>query len=361
LILFAIALPGRFAAWCAAAIERLAALHGGDVVSIDWPPVNRLLGLEAAASSLEEVARALIDGADHIVLLARQPDEKLRQALADGNARFLLALDDPCAAAADLLGETGTDPRTAVRAIATSCPMVMPFGELPGALRLHADAARSDPSGALGAIAAHFGIAVDPAEIATIAAELATLAAAAAPPGGETAAHRLSAAEGKMLDGALAGYQRWFRGDRLDQLIWTRELFHRFGDDRAPTAPVDVAGSGPVLVFGPYVHLPAGAWSARIVLGFSPETAPFSFLVDVYTDRQLAVVTLQPGPNRVHTADLNFSLPAPSGTGVEVRLLVTSETASGRIAFGRVVLQPLGAPRPDAAAGSEDFASVLEL
>ena len=28
---------------------------------------------------------------------------------------------------------------------------------------------------------------------------------------------------------------------------------------------------------------------------------------------------------------------------------------------GRVVLQPLGTPRPDAAAGSEDFASVLEL
>ena len=62
------------------------------------------------------------DPADHIVIGLRQPDLRLRQVLLEGNTPFLLALDDPCAAAADIIADVAVEPHTAVRAVASHLP-----------------------------------------------------------------------------------------------------------------------------------------------------------------------------------------------------------------------------------------------
>jgi hypothetical protein len=361
-ILLSVALPGRFAQWCDAVMVRLAGRLGGAVASETWPPLDQMFGFGAGSSTLDALGRLMIgSSAQHLVIGARQPDERLRQALAARNVPFLLALDDPRDAAADILGETGADPRIVVRAVANSCPLVMQFDGLPGVLALHADHGRSDPAAAVSAIAAHFGIAVGAREIAAIVQELAPLAAGQSSGQRPAPADLLPAAAGKMLEGALAGYRRCFRDGRLDQIVWTRDLFYLAADGTSPSAPVEVAGGARVLIYGPYIHLPPGSWSAQVILGFSPETTRSRFLVDVYADGQLACTTFQPGATGVYSADMSFSLGEPSGKGVEVRVTVANHDAAGRVAFGRVVLQPLAMRRPDGVGGSEDFASVLQL
>ncbi len=360
MILFVVGLPGRFAQWCEAALVRLA---GRGVASETWPSLTDMFGYDGIPSTFDELGRALIGNrGEHLVIGARQPDARLRGALAERNTPFLLALDDPHNAVSELLAETGVDPKAVVRAVANSCPMVMQFDGLPGTLAIHADHARLDPAAAVSAIARHFGIAVEPEAAAAIADDLTTLGAGSESSGAAEPAEHLPAETRKMIEGALLGYRHFFANGRLGQIVWTRDLFHLAVDAaRSPTEPIDVAGGSRILIYGPYIHLPPGSWSARVVLGFSPETVHSRFLVDVYSDTQLACTTLQPEASGVYSADLAFSLAEPSGKGVEVRVTVANDDARGKLAFGRVVLQRHAMRRPDALAESEDFASVLDL
>lgn len=357
-------LPGRFADWCSAVMQRLAARDGARVASTTWPPVRDMFGYEALGSTLDEVARVLIsNSATHLVMSARQPDDRLRNALAERNAPFLVALDDPRNAAGDILAETGADPKMVVRAVANSCPLVLQYTGMAGALTVLADRVGENPAAVVSEIAAHFGMPVEPGIAGVIAGELAALGLWAPIAEGARWTDRSPDACRKMADGALGTYRDCFLNGRLDQIVWTRDLFYLAVDaSKSPTEPLDLAGGRRILIYGPYVHLPAGLWTAQVVLGFSQEAAGSEFLVDVFADGQLAAKTVTPdGPGLYHV-DLNFTLGEPSGKGVEVRVMVLSETARGQLAFGQAAMRPLAVRRGDSTAPtSVDFTHALAL
>jgi hypothetical protein len=364
-ILLSVGLPGRLAQWCEGVMARLAGAVGGEVAAACWPAPGELYGYGEIPAVLDEIGRFLIHSrASHAVIGARFPDTGLCRTLAERQARFVLALDDPLDAVADLVADMAADPKLAARAVAKSCPLALQFDGLPGALAIDRDLARRDTKAAVAAIAAHFAIAVDADAVAAVAGDAAALGGDLAPMG-EALAQRLPVTARKTVEGALAGYARRFRGGRLDQIVWSRDLFLLPSEPGAnPIGPVEVAGGRRILVYGPYIQLPAGSWSAQIVLGFSPEATAATYLLDVYDDcagAQLASTTFRPGGSGIHVADLTFSIAEPGGKGVEVRLTVTTEDAAGRLAFGRVVLQPLAMRQPDPLGEALDFASVLEL
>jgi hypothetical protein len=364
-ILFAIGLPGRFAEWCDSVVARLVGELGGAVVCKTWPSLTEMFGYEAIAPTLDELGRVLIgNDAEHLVIGARQPDAALRRALAERNTRFLVVLDDPRNAVADIVAETGCDLKMAVRAVANSCPLVMLACRLAGALQVNADHARSDPQAAIATIAAHFGIDVGPDTIAAIADELAAQASLTLP-AGETLLAGLAPGTRNMLDGALLGYRDLFFTGNLGQLVWTRDLFALAADPGASLGePIDVAGGTRLLIFGPYIQLPGGSWTAQVVLGFSAEAAVHTFLVDVYAEGQLAATTFRPEVAGIYRAELAFSVGEPGGRGVEIRIGVIDHDAhgSGQVAFGQVVLRLLAMRHmEETAPAGEDFTLVLGL
>ena len=98
------------------------------------------------------------------------------------------------------------------------------------------------------------------------------------------------------------------------------------------------------------------------MLGVSPDAAHNSFFIGAVSDGQLIGQTvLSPGSGGVFAADLDFSLEQQSAKGLEIPLSIATQAAAGRLAFGRVVLQPLAMRQPDAFSGAADFESVLEL
>src|SRR5260370_10571964 len=154
-ILFAIGLPGRFAEWCDTMVARLVGELGGAVVCKTWPSLTEMFGYEAIAPTLDELGRVLIgNDAEHLVIGARQPDAALRRALAERNTRFLVELDDPRNAVADIVAETGCDLNMAVRAVANSCPLVMLACRLAGGLPVNCDHAPPEPRTPVPTIAA---------------------------------------------------------------------------------------------------------------------------------------------------------------------------------------------------------------
>src|SRR5207302_2391795 len=126
-------------------------------------------------------------------------------------------------------------------------------------------------------------------------------------------------AAAKMLDGALGAYHRHFYAGTFGEIIWTRDLFID-GSGQSPTEPIDVTGNARNLIYGPYIQLPPGQWTARVVVGVSPETVGSTFLVDAFADgRQLGNATVAPQRGGIYAADIAFSLEEATHLGVEIR------------------------------------------
>jgi hypothetical protein len=333
------------------------------VVLQQWPSQAEMFGYAPLPSVLQQSALfAIVADVTDVVIGARYPDAGLRAALAESEAPCLLAIDSPRRAVADLLQDSGTQPTLATRAVANSCALLMPYGSLPRVLLLHADAARSDMIGTVMTIARHFGIEID-----TCAAD-ATVGALrderpAFPAGGEGWTDRILEGAQKTVGGALSGYEECFAGQGLGRFVWNRDLFLVSDPQRRASDVLDISGSPGSLIHGPYIHLPAGAWTARIHLGVSAEAARCPLLVDVFADgTQLAATHFQPNMPGIHVTDLHFSLGDPSGQGVEVRLTPLSPEAKGRLALGYVVLSPPGMHHPEAVVEwEEQFRASAEL
>ena len=363
MLLFSIGLPGRFAEWCDGTVARLAASSADAQAMVRAsPPAQGLLRYEPFRPPLEDAALALIAGqAAHTVMAVRQPDSQLRAALADTKARFVVSLESPRAAAADLLADTGGEPRMVTRAIANSCASAIRFPQLPGALLLQPESVRTNIADCVLSLARHFGF--TPADAAVAASVAAFPASRSSSSGGEDDwPDAIPEPARAAMGGAFAGYEECFAGRGMGQIVWDRELFIANDPEKRASDVLDVSGGPRILIFGPYIDLPPTSWTAQVRLAVSPEAAGGVFMVEAYSGQQLAAATLRPPSGGIFVTDLSFSLAEPSPRGLEFRVTVTEADAKGRLAFGQVVLTPASAQQPEIATEwAEETSLVLGL
>jgi hypothetical protein len=329
MIFFSVGLPGRFAEWCAEVTTRLAAHSLGPVELV-------------ALNTLEEVAGAAIrTSASHLVASCRQPVLRLQTEIRRANRPFLIALGDPCAALRHLMLHRGHDLPAAIRAVASSCATMLTLATAPGGLAL-SDRDADEPAGVARAIADHLGFAMDDDEIAAIAS--------AALSGDEPAEDHAEAAwwnelgerERLLIDGAVQPYVRYFQCGDLDGLTWEPELFFIPGSPTPAPANrvIDITGRARFLIYGPYISLPPGAWSARVVLGFSAEAAGGSFVIEVTASAQLGCTRVEPTGEQMLDVDLQFTIDNSVDQPIEIRITNERAAFDGRLALGYVTITP---------------------
>jgi hypothetical protein len=329
MIFFSIGLPSRFAELCDALTARLAEHCLGSVAS-------------GSFNSFEDIATAVIrSDAAHLVAASRQPVVRLQTEIVGAGRPFLVALGDVRSALGDLLQRPDYDIAVATREIASSCAAMLTLTKAPGALVLPG-AHGGDPVRLAAAIAGHFGFVVAPTDLAAIAAAVADLGAGVQ----ETAwTDGLSEREQVIVGGALQPYVGYFAGGELEPIVWEPDLFFT-NEDRADgrlrpaVRPIDVTGRARILIFGPYINLPPGAWSATIVTAFSAETAGNSFVVEVTAGVQLGYERVQPAGEQVIEINLQFTIDESISQPVEIRLISERAAFDGRLVLGYVSLAP---------------------
>jgi hypothetical protein len=323
MIFFSIGLPSRFAELCDALTARLA---------------EHCLGSVALGSfnSFEDIATAAIrSDAAHLVAASRQPVVRLQTEIVGAGRPFLVALGDVNAALWDLLQRPGYDIAIATRQIASSCAAMLTLTKAPGALVLpgiHGE----DPARLAAAIAGHFGFAVARKDLAAIAASVTDLGAGRSEDLAWT--DRLAAHEQAVITGALQPYVTYFAGGELEPIVWEADLFFASEERLPAVGPIDITGLSRILVFGPYINLTPGPWSATIVTGFSAETAGIGFIIEVYAGAQLATARVQPVGEQVIEATLHFTIEDSVDQPVEIRIISERAAFDGRLALGYVSL-----------------------
>jgi hypothetical protein len=330
MIFFSIGLPSRFTQLCDALIVRLAEHCLGSVE----------LG---SFNSFDDVATAAIrSSAAHFVAVSRQPVVRLQSELVASGRPFVVALGDIRSALHDLMQRPGYDVAAATRELASSCAAMLTLTQAPGALLLPGVHGH-DPRRLAAAIAGHFGFPIGGDEIASIAASVSD---EWADPGEDHAnTDRLAPGEQAIVNGALQPYVHYFAGGDLESVVWEPDLFY-VADDRpdAPRrpaiGPIDLTGRARFLVFGPYINLPPGPWSATIVAAFSAEAAGYSFIVEVAAGTQLAYERVQPTGEQVIETNLQFAIGNSVDQPVEIRIVIERAAFDGRMALGYVSLVP---------------------
>jgi hypothetical protein len=291
---FVLALPGRFGEWCDAVTARLA---------------ERMLGpIEImSANTLGEMALNIMrSGASQAVISSRQPGGLMGAALLEAGRNFVVAIDDPRLALADLVLGHGLPLAAAVQQVASSCAAIANYVAVPGAMKLTRVWGGDQPWMLTGTIAGHLGMTLDEAVIGKAVEDLA--ATGLAPDQGTDLGwwDRLRDDERRLAEGAVAPFVSYLTSGNLPPLIWERELFFvgETGAERA-AGTVDITGRARCLLHGPYVTVPPGAWSLTLRLRLSREAADHEFQVEVVADSQLASGTLRregEGPVEAHLA-----------------------------------------------------------
>ena len=339
MICFSIGLPSPLVEWCDAVIAGLmqSVAAPAEVVS---------------ANTLEELGLALIKmEASHFVVGSRLPSDGLRSALTDHNKRFVVALDDPRAAFCNLVKRHGYDCIAAARAVAGSCASLLNYAGMTGGLVLRAEQEGREPVRTAETIARHLALCVEPTEIARVVDELAETGVTPAPSDLEGWWDGIESSEREIANGALDGYIDHFAGKGLGKISWPREFFV-VGDDpqRPATQPIDITGRVRNLLFGPYIVLPPGTWTAAVVLGFSREAAEMSYGLEFIAGPRcvsLCRTTIQPHGDRVFEATVSFMIDETTDQPISLRISNERAAFEGRLVLGSVTLTLQAHRRPE--------------
>jgi ParB-like chromosome segregation protein Spo0J len=332
MIFFSIGLPSPLVEWCDALIAGLMQAVGApaEVVS---------------ANTLEELGLALIKTeASHFVVASRLPNDGLRSALTENNKRFVVALDDPRAAFRNLIQKHGYDCIAAARAVAGSCVSLLNYAAMRGGLVLRAEQEGREPVRTAGAIARHLALSIESAEIARVVDELAQTGVTPEPSDLDARWDGIEASEQEIVNGALDGYIDHFAGRGLGKISWARDLFVVGDDPRQPAnQPIDITGRTRNLLFGPYMPLPPGTWTAAVVLGFSKEAAEMSYGLEFVAGSRcvsLSRSTIEPHGDRVFEATVSFIVDEATDQPISLRINNERAAFEGRLVLGSVTLTP---------------------
>jgi hypothetical protein len=335
MIVFSMGLPSRLADWCDAVIAKLIERGSGSVEIV-------------ALKTFDDVAAAMIrSSAAHIIGSCRQPVPRLQTEIAGANRPFVVAVGDPRIAIRDLTQRLGYDLPGATREVASSCAAVLTLTMAPNALVL-SDHSVHDPVAAAVAIAAHFALPLGEEEVAATVGALAQAGLRPEEGGDSSWWDQLDTRDQALVNGALAAYAGYSVGSKLEPIVWQPELFFVGGSppDQPPppvNGPIDMTGRARCLVFGPYITLPPGAWSANVVLGFSADAAGMTFVIEADAGTVLVQTRVTPSAEQIIEANLHFTIDASASSAAEIRIFTERAAFEGRLALGYVELVSLAA------------------
>ena len=324
MLMFLLGLPNQFTQWCEAVIVKLTERAAGSLLC-------------SSAGSSEGLLQAMIERpSQHILVSQQQPGSWLHRALAAANGRCVVALADPRACVAELAAAPGSTLIDVVSGVANSCATLTSYLSLPGALVLRAEDAL-DAVAMARSIAGHLQLPSSDEDIFRALDTVPPLdpaAVATAAWGGP-----FDASELVLINGALAGYAEYFSGGSLGDLVWAPNLFIVGDTHRRLDSPIDITGRGRCLIYGPYIRLPPGRWTADITMACVQLGGSKDFTVDVATNIKLTEILISVVDQGEVQTSLPFVLDPANESAVEVRLSINHAAFEGRLALGAVTLK----------------------
>lgn len=302
--------------------------------------------------SFVDAATPLDPDAPPAILVASYPSAELMAFATSGAARTLVIAEAAQDVVAFLQDRSGVSFAEAVRYACASAARLLGVAAHPGVTRLAP--MPLDREGLFAAIRAVItGEPVDAVEPSHLPPSHFS------PPWSPPVATDIPESAGQqdaIVSGVLGALYGRLRGEpgAGGAVVWSWQLFFS-GDTLSPlgSAVVDMTGGARTLLYGPYLHLPAGRWSARVVLAFSADGLDTPLSLGFHAGAALAEVRVQAAAPGIFAADFPVEIADPAAP-IELRIATCEGAIEGRIALGMVEFVPLdGVADRGMAAGAE--------
>lgn len=295
--------------------------------------------------SLGGLASQLLKAQSNVALaVSWRFDHAFAETLAGAGRSFLLAIDDPKRTVLTLLNQ-GVDLPNAIRSATSSSACLTDLLKVPHAELLLRDEAVRDPTDIARRCLMSLNLPTQSRDIDAARPIVERYLAKMAPAPADISAElrgRLGDEGALAVEGALAGFWAAFNGRALGPVIATRPLFISEALVPFVSAPIDATGRARCLLLGPFISLPAGNWTLRMVMAFSPELTGTPFTLDVTGNgqggaKELGRVSFEATVGR-YVAQITFNHRDPSRP-LEFRLFVDKPTFEGLVSLGYAELQ----------------------
>ncbi|POR53310.1 hypothetical protein [Bosea psychrotolerans] len=192
---------------------------------------------------------------------------------------------------------------------------------------------RLEPRQLLGAMARHLGVVLPGDVLEPLLASIGPL------PPHSSGARPLSESEEAIVTLVLENAVAHLHDPGVPlKSIWPHRVFFA-GDRPDEEAPLvaDATGGSRVLYYGPYLHLSAGRWSAKLTLGFTKEAIGLPLKVSAFGPNLLGEARMRPRREGIFAAQFSFSVAEPEHP-VEFHIRTEEGAIEGRVALGQVEL-----------------------
>ncbi|MGE3916678.1 MAG: hypothetical protein AB7F78_13360 [Hyphomicrobiaceae bacterium] len=292
-----------------------------------------------AAGTAEELQKAWAErGEKPVVLFADIPAQSITRMLEQSGAPVVACLEAPAVIVSHVARARKITGLPALRFASQSLGTLHDIALSPRAWRLGSGALAMPLESLIAGLVAHLGLPPDPAHQAAALRELGTrpgrpatiagLLGDAPPP-----------AEPGLGQTSLAGYHALLLGAPAMRFDWPAEIFLGARPHGEPLAgPISMIGGRRCIAFGPYLHLPAGRWTATVEFEVMDNVSGNALKVDIFTDRILEEVTSPlPREGRFRCA-VTFTVDEPR-LPLQVRLFVEEGAIEGRFVLYGVTVE----------------------
>lgn len=284
----------------------------------------------------------------HVLVVTHFPRPELVSYAKHHKTSLVMALDEPSYSAAFHVKSGDLGPRDAVKPVTQSLSLLAALAPLEHSLVLSASDYHRPVPDVVASLALALGISRQ--EIGVIAKafrgwEATSLARSIEKQvlHGSTFTgldQLISPHDGACITKASGGLVDLVLGREPADIVWGREFFY---DGATLTSPapmmIDMTGPARCLYYGPYLHLPAGRWEARLFLGFSDQTIDTWLKVDVYTDDVQAIFFSRLKRGGIYAMPITFEVSDPRQP-IQLRIFIERGEIDGRMGLAMVRLKP---------------------
>jgi hypothetical protein len=118
------------------------------------------------------------------------------------------------------------------------------------------------------------------------------------------------------------------------ETTWSERIFQydeRAARDWEAAGKLDITGRPRILVYGPYLALPAGVWKARVRFAVDEQASKREFRIDWGAPADFKSTSVSPKEPGVYEVEMEHSW--PDSAMAEIRLLVMEGAFDGRLDF----------------------------
>jgi hypothetical protein len=137
----------------------------------------------------------------------------------------------------------------------------------------------------------------------------------------------------------LAGFEPMMTRKAVDYVEWPREVFLDADREGIPLCrEIDLTGPARLLLFGPFLHLPKGSWTASTTFEVSKNFSGNILKIDIYYEGVIGEWECSMPKEGVYNFDLRFNIPEPRFP-IQMRFYIQQGAIEGSFDLKRVVLR----------------------